>query len=206
MFPSNFLYEALMLYAVLDPVAAVPIFLSVTTGLNRGEQLKVAALAIFISLLIFCFFIFIGHGLLNALHIPMASFQLAGSIILFLFGIQMAMGRLHGEPSTSPHSEGLIERAIFPLATPCIAGSGSIMTVMMLTDNVQRTRAEQLQTFGVLCLCLLLLFLVLSLSSWISRFLGRAGIEVVSRVFGLILTSVAVTNIIIAIKSSFHLS
>ncbi len=76
----------------------------------------------------------------------------------------------------------------------------------MLTDNVQRTRTEQLQTFAVLCLCLLLLFLVLSLSSWISRFLGRSGIEVVSRVFGLILTSVAVTNIIIAIKTSFHLS
>ncbi len=80
------------------------------------------------------------------------------------------------------------------------------MTVMMLTDNVERSFVEILQTVLVLCICLSILLAALSLAGSISRFLGRSGIEVISRVFGLILTSIAVTNIIIAIKMSFGLT
>ena len=80
------------------------------------------------------------------------------------------------------------------------------MTVMMLTDNTARTIAEKLQTILVLGLCLSILFTVMAFGGLIARVLGRSGIEVISRVFGLILTSIAITNIIIAIKISFGLS
>ena len=206
MFPSSFFYEVVTLYVVLDPIAAVPIFLAATKGLDQRARVKVAAYGVAVAFLIFLFFIFIGHALLEALHIPMASFQLAGSIVLFLFGLQMALGNM---PEPAPSEEGggsLLQRAIFPLATPCIAGSGSIMTIMMLTDNVARTAAEKLQTILVLSLCLGFLFSVLALGGVIARILGRNGIEVISRVFGLILISIAVTNIIVAIKISFGLS
>lgn len=205
-FPNSFFYEVVTLYVVLDPVAAIPIFLTATRGLDTRERLKVAFFGVAIAFAIFLFFIVIGHQLLEALHIPMASFQLAGSIVLLLFGLQMAMGRL---PEPSVQDEGghsLLQRAIFPLATPCIAGSGSIMTVMMLTDNTARTIAEKLQTILVLGLCLSILFTVMAFGGLIARVLGRSGIEVISRVFGLILTSIAITNIIIAIKISFGLS
>ena len=206
MFPSSFFYEVVTLYVVLDPVASIPIFLAATKGLDQSARLKVAAYGVAVAFAIFMFFIFIGHALLEALHIPMASFQLAGSIVLLLFGLQMALGNLP-EPTASEESGGsLLQRAIFPLATPCIAGSGSIMTVMMLTDNVARTTSEKLQTILVLSLCLTILFSVLALGSVIARLLGRSGIEVISRVFGLILTSIAVTNVIVAIKISFGLN
>lgn len=205
-FPSSFFYEVVTLYVVLDPVAAIPIFLAATRGLDTKDRLKVAFYGVAVAFVIFLFFIAIGHQLLDALHIPMASFQLAGSIVLMLFGLQMAMGHLP-EPSTQNEDQhSLLQRAIFPLATPCIAGSGSIMTVMMLADNTSRTLAAKLHTVFVLGLCLSILFTILACGGLIARVLGRSGIEVISRVFGLILTSIAITNAIVAIKISFGLS
>ena len=98
-FPSSFFYEVVTLYVVLDPVAAIPIFLAATRGLDTKDRLKVAFYGVAVAFVIFLFFIAIGHQLLDALHIPMASFQLAGSIVLMLFGLQMAMGHLPWRPS-----------------------------------------------------------------------------------------------------------
>ena len=205
-FPSSFFYEIVTLYVVLDPVAAIPVFLAVTKGLDQRQRLRVAAYAVLIAFAIFLFFIGIGHQLLNALHIPMASFQLAGSLVLLIFGLQMTLGKVSEVSPTPEAGNSLVQRSVFPLATPCIAGSGSIMTVMMLTDNVARTSAESIQTVIVLSICLAILFFALSCASWLSKILGRSGIEVITRVFGLILTSIAVTNNIIAIKLSFGLN
>jgi multiple antibiotic resistance protein len=205
MFGSSFLYEFLTLYAVLDPVAAIPIFLAATAGLPRRQQSKVALIALSVSFLIFLFFIVCGDLMLEALHIPMASFQMAGALILLLFGLQMTLGKVTEAALAMPANASLSQRAIFPLAMPCIAGAGSIMTVMLLTDNHDRSFSEQLQTTGVLLTCLMLQFVVFALAVHLHRLLGRSGIEILTRVFGLILTSIAVNNLVIAIKHSFNL-
>jgi multiple antibiotic resistance protein len=206
MFGNSFLYEFVTLYVVLDPVAAIPIFLAVTAGLPRRRQIGVALAAIAIAFGILVFFIALGDWLLEALHVPMASFQLAGGLILLLFGLQMTLGKVTETALSMPADATLVQRATFPLAMPCIAGAGSIMTVMLLTDNAERTVAEQLQTVGVLAVCLALMVVVFTMAGGLSRLLGRGGIEIVTRVFGLILTSIAVTNLVIAIKLSFNLS
>ena len=206
MFASGFLYEFVTLYVVLDPVAAIPIFLAATAGLPRRRQLGVAFAAIAVSFAIFVFFIAFGELLLEALRVPMASFQLAGALILLLFGLQMTLGKVTEAALSMPADASLLQRAVFPLAMPCIAGAGSIMTVMLLTDNHERSLAEQVQTTGVLAACLLLLFAVFSLAGPLSRLLGRGGIEIITRVFGLILTSIAVNNLIVAIKLSINLA
>ena len=191
--------------AVLDPVAAIPIFLAATAGLPRRQQSKVALIALSVSFLIFLFFIVCGDLMLEALHIPMASFQMAGALILLLFGLQMTLGKVTEAALAMPADASLSQRAIFPLAMPCIAGAGSIMTVMLLTDNHDRSFSEQLQTTGVLLTCLMLQFVVFALAVHLHRLLGRSGIEILTRVFGLILTSIAVNNLVIAIKHSFNL-
>jgi multiple antibiotic resistance protein len=110
------------------------------------------------------------------------------------------------EAATMPAEATLLERAIYPLAIPGIAGAGAILTVVLLTDNHTRSLAEQVQTTAILVLCLAGLFVLFSLASVLFRILGRSGIEIVSRVFGLILCSIAVNGLIIAIKLSFHLA
>ncbi len=202
-FSSNFLYEFVTLFVILDPVATVPIFLFVTAGLSRRQGLGVAAYALGVAFLVLLFFIAGGQLLLEALKIPMASFQLAGSIILLLFGINMVLGKVTKEVANLPPDATLLERAIYPLAIPGIAGAGAILTVVLLTDNKARTFAEQVQTTGILALCLVCFFVLYAVSGLIFRLLGRSGVEIVSRVFGLILASIAVNGLVVALKLSF---
>ena len=83
-FLHSFLYEFVTLFVILDPIATVPVFLSVTASLDTGRSLRVAAYAIGLSFAVLLFFIVGGQFLLEAMHIPMPSFQLAGSVVLLL--------------------------------------------------------------------------------------------------------------------------
>mgnify|MGYP006268954053 CR=1 FL=1 len=206
MFSNTFLYEFVTLYVVLDPIAAIPIFIAVTGGLPRRRQLAVGLAAIIVAFAVLLFFIVAGEYLLNALHVPIASFQMAGAVILMLFGLQLSLGTMTEKAMSIPADSTILQRAIFPLAMPCIAGTGSIMTVMLLTNNAEHSIAEQAQTTAILALCLGLLFAVFVLAGFLSRLLGRGGIEIITRVFGLILTSIAITNLVAALKITFNLA
>lgn len=205
-FPNDVLYEFVTLFVVLDPIATLPVFTAVTVGLTRRQSLLVAFYALGVSFLVLLFFIVAGQHLLDALKIPMASFQLAGSLVLLLFGLKMVLGKITEEATDAGDAgASLLDRALYPLAVPCIAGAGAMLTVVLLTDNKTRSVAEQVTTTGILVLCLAILFAMFALSAAIFRVLGRPGIEIVSRVFGLILASVAVTSLVIAVKMSFGL-
>ncbi len=205
-FLNDFFYEFVTLLVILDPFATVPLFLLVTAGLERRQSLLVAAYALGVAFLILLFFIVVGRPLLSALHIPMASFQLAGSLILLLFGLKMALGKVAEEAMDVPADASLLQRAVFPLAIPGIAGAGAILTVVLLTDNNVRSFGEQVTTTAILALCLCLLFVAYAVAGTLFRLLGKPGIEIVTRVFGLILSSIAVTGMIVAIKLAFGLS
>lgn len=204
-FLNHFFYEFVTLFVILDPVATVPIFLAVTAGLGRRQSLLVAAYALGVAFLILLFFILVGRPLLSALHIPMASLQLAGSLVLLLFGLKMVLGKVTEEAMTMPPEATPFQRAVFPLAVPGIAGAGAILTVVLLTDNSVRSFGEQLTTMAILAICLCLLFAAYALAGTLFRLLGKPGIEIVTRVFGLILSSIAVTGLVVAIKLSFGL-
>ena len=204
-FTHTFIYEFVTLFVVLDPVATLPVFLAVTAGLARAQSLWVALYALGVSFLVLLFFIAGGQFLLEALKIPMASFQLAGSLVLLLYGLKLVLGQITKEAAEMPSTATMLERAIYPLAIPGIAGAGSILTVVMLTDNNVRSLAEQASTTAILALCLLCFFGLFAGASLIFRVLGKSGIEIVSRVFGLIISSIAMHGLTIAIKLSFNL-
>ena len=128
-FLSDFFYEFVTLFVILDPIATLPIFLMVTAGLDRRRSLQVAAYALGVAFLILLFFIVVGRPLLSALHIPMASYQLAGSLVLLLFGLKMVLGNVTEDAPSMPEDATPLQRAVFPLAVPGIAGAGAILTV-----------------------------------------------------------------------------
>ena len=205
-FTHTFIYELVTLFVILDPVATIPVFLAATSGLARRDSLKVGAYAVLIAFFVLLFFIAGGQLLLEALHIPMPSFQCAGSIVLLLFGLKLVLGKITEEAASIPPGTSLYERSIYPLAIPGIAGPGAMLTVVLLTDNDIRTLKEQAITTAELAICVLLLLGIYAGASLLYRLLGRGGIEVISRVFGLIVASIAVNNLIIAIKLSFGLA
>ena len=204
-FLNHWLYEFVTLLVILDPIATVPLFMAAAAGLNPQKSARLAFYALGIAFGILVFFIAFGQHLLEALKIPMASFQLAGSIIFLILGLQMATGRMDGHAPEIESDKHILSRAVFPLATPGIAGSGAILTVVLLTDNYSRTVQEQITTVSVLLACLSLHLLAFLLSGPLFRWLGNSGIQIISRVFGLILTSIAVNGMIVAIKQSFGL-
>jgi multiple antibiotic resistance protein len=142
-FPHSFAYELVTLLAVLDPTAAIPVFLAMTAGLSRKQSLLVATYAVGIAFLVLFFFIVAGQLLLEALRIPMTSFQPAGSLVLLLFGLKLVLGQVSEEAAATPPNATLLERAIYPLAIPCVAGAGSMLTVVLLTDNNVRSLGER---------------------------------------------------------------
>jgi multiple antibiotic resistance protein len=135
--------QFLTLWAMLDPIGHLPLFLGATGDLTRQERRRAAILAVVFAFFILTFFGVAGQFLLHAMGISLMSFQIAGGIILMLFSISMVLGdppspaRSAADPRSDP-----LNVAIYPLATPIIAGPGSMLAIILLTDNNRFTVSE----------------------------------------------------------------
>ena len=199
---SALLAALVMLWAVIDPIGTVPVFISATQGRSAKERARIARTAAIAAAGILLFFIIVGELLLRAIGIPLVAFQIAGGLILFLFALTMIFGE------SKPEGESKLVRsaqdtAIFPLATPSIASPGAMMAVVLLTDNGQYSLIEQ----GAVALMMLMVvgaaYLLMLGAGWISKVIGDGGASIVSRVMGLILASIAVNNVLEGIKTYF---
>lgn len=198
--------QFITLLVIIDPAATLPVFLMTAAGLSRVQTRLVAIIAATVAFLVLLFFIVFFELLLNAMNIPLASFQLAGSIVWLIYGLNLVFDRIKADDSFDINTaEGLVSRSIYPLAIPGLAGPGSMMTVTLLTENYSRSLLQQVQTVGILAISLVLVVLIYFAAEPINRLLGKGGLSVISRVMGLILSSIAVTNGIVAIKLIFGL-
>jgi len=191
-------------FAVIDPIGSIPVFIAATTGFNEREKRRIAFKAVLVSALILLFFIVVGELILDAINIPLSAFQIAGGIVLFLFALTMIFG------DSKPESEiktikSTTETAIFPMAMPSIASPGAMLAVVLLTKNSEFSVWEQFQSSILLIIVLLIVLVLLLLAGKVHKIIGDAGASIISRVMGLILSAVAIANIIEGIKESFGL-
>ena len=148
---------------------------------------------LFAGIILFAFLI-IGQIVLSYIGVKLVSFQLAGGIILFIFSLKMIFGTV-----ISPNEKGSEpdhDPAVFPLAIPSIASPGSIMAVVLLTDNNVRSYADQGITALMLLIVLVLTLLMLKLANPIHKLIGNAGSNIMIRVMGLILAALATQQIL----------
>jgi len=189
------------LFVVVDPIATLPLFIALTTGMAAARRRRIAVFGSLVAFLILMAFLAGGQFLLEALHIRVPSFQLAGSIILFLFAVTLVLDiDLEGGDAERADASD-IERAIFPLAIPIIASPGAMLAVVLLTDNDRFSVLDQARTAGMLVLVMVITLGVLLLSQPILRIIRKPGTIIVSRVMGLILASLAVDNAVRAIAA-----
>jgi multiple antibiotic resistance protein len=187
---------------VIDPIGTIPVFLAVTNKFDAKAKRKIAIQATIISSIILIFFIIAGEIILTSIDIPLSSFQIAGGIVLFLFALTMIFGESKPEEelkTISTHSE----TAIFPLSVPSIASPGAMLAAVLMTENHKYTFFEQVQTTGIMLVVMLIVLLFMLASSFIHRYIGNSGASIISRVMGLILSSVAVNNILEGFKIYF---
>jgi len=198
----DFIAVFIFFFAVIDPIGSVPVFIAVTSKYEEKVKRKIALRATFISALVLLFFVVAGEVILTAIDIPLSAFQIAGGIVLFLFALSMIFGDSKPDEELKMLKSGT-ETAIFPLAVPSIASPGAMLAAVLLTENQQYNLWEQVQTSIVMLSVLLIVLLLLLSATWIHRLIGNSGASIISRVMGLILSSVAVSNVLAGIKEYF---
>ncbi len=190
--------DTVTLIAVIDPIGTIPIYLTATAGMSVVAQRRVAIRATLIAAGVLTGFIVLGQIVLDALGISLASYQLAGGIVLFLFALQMVFES--GGQQAAAGGPGEQDVAVFPVAIPSIAGPAAMMAVVVLTDNDRFNALEQAETalemYGVL---LLTLGLMLAASP-VQRLIGAGGINIVRRVMGLLLAALAVQTVVDSLR------
>jgi multiple antibiotic resistance protein len=194
----------IFLFAVIDPIGSIPVFISATKGYNEREKRSTAFKAVLISTLILLFFIVAGELILDAIDIPLSAFQIAGGLVLLLFALTMIFGESKPE-SEIKTIKNTTETAVFPMAMPSIASPGAMLAVVLLTKNSDFSVWEQFQSSLVLIGVLFIVLVLLLLATKVHKVIGDSGASIISRVMGLILAAVAVANIIDGIKESFNL-
>lgn len=189
-----FLAKFIILWAVIDPVGTVPVFISVTDRMSASEKRRVAFIASSVAFGILLFFVVVGELLLRGMGVPLTAFQISGGIVLFLFALTMIFGESKPDEEVKL-AKKVEDTAVFPLATPSLASPGAMMAAVLLTENNQASLAEQLAIVGVISLVILISLGCMLFSGAIGSLIGRGGASVISRVMGLILASVAATNV-----------
>jgi len=198
----DFVATFIFFFAVIDPIGTVPVFIAVTRGYTPEQKRKIAFIATLVAAAILLFFAVVGELLLTAMGIPLSAFQIAGGIVLFLFALSMIFGESKPEEEIRI-AEDHHETAIFPLAVPSIAGPGAMLACVLLTENARFNLWEQMQTVSMLMVVLVINLLLMLAASYVHRLIGNAGASVISRVMGLVLASVAVTNALAGFKAYF---
>lgn len=186
---DQILTDFLILTTTIDPIGSLCFFVALTASVPAEKKPGIALKAVFIGGLILFAALLVGQLMLTYLQIKLVSFQLAGGIILFLIGLQMVFGT--GDLLVPPPRERGHDIAVFPLAIPTIAGPGSILAVIMLTDRTLHTLAEQLLTAGILLVVLLITYLLLLLARPVHKVIGDTGSTVVTKLMGILLAAMA---------------
>ncbi|MGB6267624.1 MAG: MarC family protein [Olleya sp.] len=169
----------MVLFAVIDIVGNIPIIIDLRqkVGHIQSEKASVIAGIILIS------FLFLGKSILNLIGINVSSFAVAGSFILFFIALEMILGiTLYKEEDTNP-----ITASVFPLAFPLIAGPGSLTTLLSL-----RAEYDIKNIIIAVILNVIVIYIVLKTSKRIERIIGQNGINIIRKVFGVILLAIAV--------------
>ena len=190
---TQFIAAFVTLFVIIDPIGLTPLFAALTQGMTQAQRRAIALRALIVAAGILLLFAILGEAVLGFIGISMPAFRIAGGILLFLTALDMLFERRtkRREDQADSEPEERPDPSVFPLAIPLIAGPGSIATVILLAGQ-QPGLAGALITWGVALAVLavgLLLFLTAGL---LERALGRTGINVVTRLLGMLLAALSV--------------
>lgn len=181
-FLGSLLYAFSALFVILDPILSVPIFASMTRGQSSAEISKQAVIAVAVAGFLLYIFLFFNFFIFDILGISLPSFQVAGGILLFILGMQMALGIDIGRPKDrSPSAAGVI------IGTPLLCGPGAITTVILLVNEM-----GVLIPAAAIALSLGATWIILRFSAEIQKLLGDCVTEIMARVLGMLVAAIAV--------------
>lgn len=192
--------QFLTLWAVIDPIGTLPVFLAVAARYEAARRRMLAIKATAVATGVLLLFILGGQFVLEALGISLVAFQIAGGIVLLLFALTMIFGESKIETDLESRERGE-DAAVFPLAMPSLASPGAMLAVVLLTDNHRFDLTEQAVTTALMLGVMLIAMVVMLAAGVLGRMIGKSGAAIVSRVMGMLLASVAVDNVLVALAT-----
>jgi multiple antibiotic resistance protein len=193
------------LIAIVNPIGALPIFITLTSHLDMTERRAVSSLAVYSVLAILLLSLFLGEAILNFFGITIGSFRVAGGLLILLMAISMMHAKTSGVKHTAEEAKEGEKResiAVVPLATPLLAGPGAISTVILYAHKGTGL-LHYLLVGLVIFLTSLLLYIVFKSVPYISKYISQTGINVFTRIMGLILAAISIEFIASGIKGLF---
>lgn len=168
------------IFVIMDPFTSVPAFLSVTKSFSEGKKRQSARIAALVAACVILFFLLAGPFALSLLGISLESFQIGGGVILLLMGISFTLGFDFHKSEKTP-----VEAVI--IGAPLLSGPGVILTSLLLANSI-----GILNVLAAAILSVLASYLVLLFSARIFSFIGKTGLEILSRVMGILLAALAI--------------
>lgn len=196
----------LTLFVVIDPVGLAPLYLALVSDRTETEQTQIATRAVAVSAGILLVFGLTGAYVLHNLGISLQAFQIAAGFLLFKIALDMIFVHQERETEAEVQEAGTKQDvSVFPLAIPLIAGPGSLASILVLSRESTNYYLGLSVVLGAAAVVLLLCYLFLLLSRPLAKVLGQIGINVVTRVLGVLLAALAVQYMLDGLLSLLQL-
>jgi multiple antibiotic resistance protein len=180
---KEFLTLSFTLFAVIDILGTIPLLISIKKKMGDIHPFRVTLISGGLMVLFF----FVGKPFLNMLGVDIRSFAVAGSIVIFILGLEMILGiEFFKSEQNGPTT------TVVPIAFPLIAGSGTLTTIMSLKATFERNDKNEYTILLAILVNLIIIYLVIRSLNLIERLLGKAGLMAVRKFFGVVLLAIAV--------------
>ena len=183
------------LFIIIDPIGLTPVFIAITQGMDDTLRRKVALRSVLVSAFVISLFIVGGETVLGFIGISMPAFRIAGGILLFITALDMLFQRRSKRREKQTEQELIDDPSVFPLAIPLIIGPGAIATVILIA-GAKPGLVGVASTGFITALVLLTVFVFFSAASRIEKLLGKTGIDVLTRLLGMLLAALSVQFVI----------
>lgn len=201
---SHFFLSFMAFFAIMNPVSSLPVYLSLTSGDDDSTARAIGRKGLLIAFIIVCVFSIAGSYIFTMFGITIDALRIAGGLLVFMIGFHMLNG------NHSPVNKGVkaseddpTDVAISPLATPLLAGPGTIATAINLSSGGVLNIISTIASFGLLCAITYALF---RCSKRLMSIIGTSVMGVITRMMGLILAVIGVQMVIAGIKGAFAIS
>ncbi|MDC0941710.1 MAG: MarC family protein [Gammaproteobacteria bacterium] len=203
------LENTILLFVAVDPIALVPIFASLTQGLNKKDVKRIYIQATIVSFFILALFYLFGTSVLDLMGISMSSFKIIGGLFLIAIAFQMVLEqrqtRRQNTAEVALDDESIQSLAIFPLAIPLIAGPGAMTTALLIAETNSSDPTQILINFLPILIIVILVAFAMWLSASLSAKVGPTIIIVVQKIFGILLGALAIEFVVAGVIESFKL-
>lgn len=190
------------LFVIIEPIGLAPLFLALTQGASTAHRRAIGLRALAIAFFLLALFGLAGEILLDAVGIDFAAFRIAGGLLLFLTAVDMLFERRQSRRENAAHQpDALPDPTVFPLATPLIAGPGALATMVLLIGQHPGDYAAQAVVYAAMTGVLAFCYVLFLAGGLIERVLGPTGINVVTRLLGMLLAALSVQFVIEGLRT-----